>query len=249
MKPVEKAAELVRNSKHLVVLTGAGISVDSGIPDFRGPNGLWKRVDPSIFEINYFYRNPGEAWRLYLELAEKFREVQPNPAHYAIASLESKGFVKAVITQNIDGLHQKAGSKNVIELHGNGSEAICLSCGRKYSMDTVLNIIKNTGIPPKCPECGGILKPNVIFFGEQLPLNALNSAFKEAEKADVMLVIGSSLIVTPAAHLPLITKENGGRIIIINLEPTRLDHIADVIIRGRAAEIVPKLTEKVLNKQ
>jgi NAD-dependent deacetylase len=242
---IKDAARILVRSNYAIVFTGAGVSTESGIPDFRGPQGLWKRVDPEKFTINYFISNPDEVWGMFIEYFMVHEDVRPNPAHYAIAELERLGIVKSVITQNVDGLHQMAGSKRVIELHGNLREAVCMNCGYRLSLKEAIEIFRKTGSAPRCPRCGGLLKPDVVFFGEPLPYGALKAAFEEAEKADVVLVVGSSLVVTPAAYVPLRAKERGAKMVIVNLEETTMDHIADVVIRGKAGEVVPKIVEMV----
>jgi len=242
---IKKTAEILVKSKYVIVFTGAGVSTESGIPDFRGPQGLWKRIDPEKFTINYFISNPDEVWRLFIDYLMINSNVKPNPAHKAIAELEALGIVKSVITQNIDGLHQKAGSRKVVELHGNLRYAVCVNCGNKISLEEAIKIFKESGSAPRCPRCGGLLKPDVIFFGEPLPQGAVKVAFEEARRADVVLVVGSSLIVTPAAYVPMVAKESGAKLIIVNLEKTAMDHLADIIIRGRAGEILPKIVEQV----
>ncbi len=245
MEEVEEAARLLASARYAIVFTGAGVSTESGIPDFRGPQGLWKRVDPELFTIDYFYENPGHVWRLFLELFLNKMDAKPNPAHYAIAELERMGVVKAVITQNVDGLHQAAGSRNVIELHGNLRYAVCMSCGRRIPLSEAVRKAREGEIPPRCPHCGGVLKPDVVFFGEPLPREELERAFSEAEKADVVLVVGSSLVVYPAAYIPELALQKGAKLIIVNMEPTRLDHLAHVVIRGKAGEVLPLIVERV----
>ena len=242
---LKRAAEILAKSRYAIVFTGAGVSTESGIPDFRGPQGLWKRVDPEKFTINYFISNPDEVWELFVSYLMISGDVNPNPAHKAIAELEALGIVKSVITQNVDGLHQRAGSRKVIELHGNLRYAVCINCGNRISLQEAIKIFKENGVAPRCPKCGGLLKPDVVFFGEPLPQGALRAAFEEAKRADVVLVVGSSLVVTPAAYVPMIAKKNGARLIIVNLEGTAMDHLADVVIRGKAGEVLPKIVEHV----
>ncbi len=244
-KQLKRAAEILARSKYAIVFTGAGVSTESGIPDFRGPQGLWKRVDPEKFTISYFISNPDEVWELFVNYLMISSDVKPNPAHKAIAELEALGIVKSVITQNVDGLHQRAGSRKVIELHGNLRYAVCINCGNRISLEEAIKLFEKKNSAPRCPKCGGLLKPDVVFFGEPLPQGALKAAFEEARKADVVLVVGSSLVVTPAAYVPMIAKENGAKLIIVNLEETAMDHLADVVIRGRAGEILPKIVERV----
>ena len=242
---IARAAELLAASRYAVAFTGAGVSTESGIPDFRGPQGLWKRVDPNLFTIDYFEREPLTVWRLFVSLFLPVkRGVKPNPAHYALARLEELGIVKAVVTQNVDGLHQAAGSKNVIELHGNLREAVCMSCGYRMPLDWAVERVKR-GMLPRCPRCDGLVKPAVVFFGERLPEEALERAFEEVSRADLVLVVGSSLTVYPAAYLPAYARSRGARLIIVNLEPTPLDHAADVVLRGRAGVLLPRLVEEV----
>ncbi len=238
-------ARLLVESRYAVVFTGAGVSTESGIPDFRGPQGLWKKIDPDVFSIGYFMSNPEEVWRLFIKLFLEIPRVEPNRAHRAIARLEEIGVVKAVITQNVDGLHQRAGSKNVIELHGDLRYAVCLNCRGKIDLEKVLEEFKQKGGTPRCPQCGGLLKPNVVFFGEPLPFVALERAYEEAGRADVILAVGSSLTVMPAANIPFYAKQNGAKLVIINMEPTALDYIADIVARGRAGDILSSILEEV----
>ncbi|BES81911.1 NAD-dependent protein deacetylase [Pyrodictium abyssi] len=240
MEPREEAkrlAQLLAESRYAVVFTGAGVSTESGIPDFRGPSGLWRRVPPEVFTIEYFVERPLEVWRLFTELFYSFKDAKPNPAHYAIARLEELGIVKSVITQNIDGLHQAAGSRRVIELHGNLRWARCMSCGRRVPLDEAVSEARE-GRLPRCPVCGGLLKPDAVFFGEPLPEEALEEAFREARRADLVLVVGSSLSVYPAAYIPEYARRRGARLAIVNLEPTPLDHLATVVARRRASELL-----------
>jgi len=226
-------------------LTGAGISTESGIPDFRGPDGLWRKVNPEIATYSFFIKNSEKFWEFHLNFVKKFKEVKPNNAHYALVELEKMGFLKCIITQNIDGLHQAAGSKNVIELHGNLRTVSCISCGRKYRYEDVYMLIEQCGLPPKCIECSGVLKPDVVLFEEPLPYEAIMTAYTEAYKSDLILVLGSSLSVYPAATIPDIVKSNYGKVIIINLQNTEKDHLGDIVIYGRLGDILPKIVEQV----
>ncbi len=237
---MKEVAEEIIKSKFCIALTGAGISTESGIPDFRSKDGLWSRYD--INEYGYlqsFLKNPAKVWKMLAEMAELFEKAKPNPAHYALAELEKLGLLKAVITQNVDGLHQEAGSKKVIEFHGSFNTLTCLNCGKKYSKEEIN--LKNL---PRCT-CNGILKPDIVFFGEPIPTKALNEAFELASKSDLMLVIGTSCAVYPAAELPIIVKRNGGKIIEINREEGELSYLADYKLLGKAGEILPKLVEEV----
>ena len=239
---IKDVAGLLKNSKHAVVFTGAGISAESGIPTFRGANGLWSRYDPEeVASIQGFMRNPKAFWAFARELIVKTK-AKPNAGHYAIAELERMGIIKAVITQNIDMLHQKAGSKRVLELHGSLKYVDCLKCGKTYEWDEIVDKIDNI----KCENCGSMyLKPRIVFFGEQLPRDVLNEAIREAEKSDVFIVVGSSLQVYPAASLPFIAKENGAKLVLINKDPTDKDWLFDIIIYGKTGEILPKIVERV----
>lgn len=242
---VEEAATLFLEAKHAVALTGAGHSTPSGIPDFRSPgSGLWSQVDPmEVASIQALYRDP-EAWYAwYHERGTMFLNAQPNPAHEALAELEEMGHLQAVITQNIDNLHQKGGSKKVIELHGNTREAICLRCGDIIPAPLLWERYVQERQVPRCEKCSGMMKPNVILFGELLPEEALSAAWEETDKCDLMLVAGTSLEVTPAAHLPLMARRRGAKLVIVNFQPTPADGYAEVVIREDVAEVLPKIAE------
>ena len=215
-----------------MALTGAGISVESGIPAFRGSQGLWDRYDPMEFAyIGAFLADPGKVWRMLVELEDTVAQARPNPGHLALAELESMGHLRAVITQNIDGLHQAAGNKNVIEFHGNGRRLICLSCHKTYPPE----IVNPVALPPRCT-CQGILKPDVVFFGEPIPLEASQRAFEEVRTCDMMLVVGTSAVVAPASNLPYLAKKQGALIVEINLEKTHLsDTISDYVLEASAS--------------
>ncbi|TFF83876.1 NAD-dependent deacylase [Candidatus Thorarchaeota archaeon] len=239
---IEEARRFVRDSSRIVALTGAGISVDSGIPDFRSEGGLWKRYDPHEYAtIESFERDPSKFWTMGRELAETILQAKPNAAHSALARLEELGKLRGVITQNIDNLHQAAGSRNVVELHGNYLRAFCTSCKAEYVGDEVHLRVAKGDIPPKCEKCGGILKSEAILFGEPLPKEPMARAIKLCEESDLMLVIGTSLSIYPVAFLPQHAKNNGAKIILVNLEGTNRDDVADIVLRGRAAEILPDM--------
>lgn len=241
---IEKAAEVLAKAKHAVVFTGAGISAESGVPTFRGKGGLWTKYDPiEVASIQGFKKNPKAFWNFSKELLVK-KKAEPNPAHYAIAELEKMGIVKAVITQNVDMLHQKAGSKKVLELHGSMELVDCLDCGKTYRWGEIEErLINDQEI--KC-ECGSpYLKPRVVLFGEPLPQDVLNEAINESRMADVFVVVGSSLVVYPAAYLPMYAREAGATLIIINAEETHADVIFDIVLYGKAGEILPKIVESV----
>ncbi|MBU7017515.1 MAG: NAD-dependent deacylase [Theionarchaea archaeon] len=241
MEPIDLAVRLIKESSSLVALTGAGISTDSGIPDFRSPDGIWNRYPALLGDYSTFQKHPEKFLELGKELLPVLMSAQPNKGHTALRDLEGMGYIKAVITQNIDGLHQAAGTQKVIEIHGTYKTATCTRCYRKFSIDEMLSLLR--GIP-LCPDCSSIVKPDVVMFGEQLPREAFLEAKKLAEDADVMIVAGSSLEVYPASHLVLVTKGNHGRIIIINDTKTALDRVADVVIRDNLSVQLPRIVEK-----
>ncbi len=240
---LDEVVSLIARSSCTVALTGAGVSTASGIPDFRGPQGIWKVVDPEKFDINYFYKNPDEVWDLFVRYLLPASNAKPNPAHYALAELEKLGKLCAVVTQNVDMLHQAAGSRNVIELHGALRDAVCVKCGARYPLTEALRW--RTAGAPRCPKCGGVLKPDVVFFGEPLPQQALREAFMLAEMAEVFLAVGTSLAVYPANQLPIIAKKRGAKLVIINADETFYDFFADYILRGKVEEVLPALVAKV----
>jgi NAD-dependent deacetylase len=235
----------IAGSKCTVALTGAGVSTASGLPDFRGPRGIWRTLDPSRFEVGALREDPDWVWRMFVEHFMPDADLRPNPAHLALAELESMGKLCAVLTQNVDGLHQMAGSRNVVELHGSTREAVCTSCGARVDMRSAAARVRSTGRAPRCPECGGLLRPDVVFFGEPLPRDALLRAIGYATASDVFLAVGTSLTVAPANSLPLRAKLNGARLAIINGEPTEMDDEADLVIRGRVEEVLPELVREV----
>lgn len=238
MLEVRKAAELLLDSTFAIAFTGAGISTASGIPDFRGPQGLWKKYSPELASIDYFRKDPKGFWEFYSFRMRSLFNAEPNRAHFALAELERMGVIKYVITQNIDGLHRKAGSMRVIELHGTMLESYCSSCFKRYDSREVLKMIDRGEIPPRC-SCGGIIRPDVVLFGE--PVKDIEYALTIAQESDAVLVVGSSLTVYPANLVPQVVKQNGGKLIIVNLEETPLDDFADLVIRGKAEEVVPAI--------
>ncbi len=229
--------DLIRNSHNLVVFSGAGLSAESGIPTYRGAGGLWSKYDPSKYaDIQYFNQDPSYYWRFFKE--ERYpviKAARPNKAHEAMVKLEQQGTLFQVITQNIDGLHQEAGQRKVCELHGNTRRIICLECNRGYHMDEIYQGLEKT-LPPRC-SCGGLLKPDVVLFGEPLPQEALNTAWQAARECGTFLVVGSSLVVNPAAQIPLLAKQNGSLLLIINIDATPLDKMADLVIHCPASEV------------
>jgi NAD-dependent deacetylase len=246
---INKVAEMIAASKRLVVFTGAGISTESGIPDFRGPDGLWTKVDPEDFTIDRFLSS-GETrkkvWYLFVE-GGSLLNAEPNRAHLAIAELEKMNKLSSVITQNIDNLHQKAGNnpKKVHELHGNMQWLICLDCGTRYPVEEMRQKHPSPDHFPLCEKCHGILKPDVVFFGEMLPQATLMSAEREAEKCDLLIVIGSTLVVYPAAYMPMYAKRSGAKIVIINMGDTGHDNIADVLINAPAGETMTRIVARL----
>jgi len=247
MRDIIKAiASDIKTSKHVVIFTGAGISVESGIPAYRGEKGLWNKYDPNIYaNITYFLQDPSYYWNFFREVRyPMLKKVKPNKAHLALAELETVGNLKTVITQNIDGLHQDAGSSSVIELHGTTRTIYCLNCSQEYSMDEVFSMLE-AQIPPLCSECKGKLMPAVVFFGESLNSQILRLAFEEAENCDFLLAVGSSLVVHPAADIPRMAKQRGAFLAIINIEKTPLDTTADYVINDEAGKILPQIVQSL----
>lgn len=244
-KSVRRAQELLQHARHAVALTGAGISTPSGIPDFRSPQaGLWETVDPfSVASLFAFRNNPQAFFDWIRPMVRRVYEAEPNPAHLALAAMEQSGLIKAIITQNIDGLHSRAGSVRVIEVHGNFRVATCIDCYRNTPGDEVIQHLLQNDTTPCCRVCGGVLKPNVILMGEQLPFTELQRAYQETRHCDLMLVAGSSLTVEPAARFPEQARKNGARLIFVNLQPTWLDQAADVVIHADVAQILPELAK------
>ena len=242
---IRKAADILASARHATAFTGAGISVESGIPPFRGPEGLWSKVDPIVLDINYFHRHPLESWRVIKEIFfDFFGKAQPNPAHVALAELEKARVIMAVITQNIDNLHQLAGSRTVYELHGNSRFLVCEKCGTRTPAEEV-NL---EDLPPRCPRCGTVLKPDFVFFGEPLPEFDYGQAIRETEVADVFLLVGTTGEIMPASTLPVLAKRHGATIVEVNVEPSNYtESITDVFIRERASVALPALAREVLN--
>ena len=239
---IRKVASRLIRSRSAVALTGAGISVESGIPDFRSPGGLWTRYDPVEFgHIQSFLANPTKVRKMLLEIDAILNSAVPNPAHYALSELERRGILKGIITQNIDGLHQRAGSGNVVEYHGDGRSLRCLKCGKLWARD----MVSFDSLPPKCA-CGGILRPNFVFFGESIPEKAHHAAITLVSGCDVLLVVGTSASVAPASYLPVMAKETGGFIVEINPAVTELDpRIVDIRITQPAGKALPAIVEAI----
>lgn len=238
---INKAIQILYDSKMTIALTGAGISVESGIPDFRSAEGLWSIYDPSEYAtIDAFMANPEKVWNMLREMDKLVNGAKPNKAHIGLGRLEQMGYLKHIITQNVDNLHQAGGARNVIEYHGNSSTLSCLACGKRYTMEE-----KRSEHIPAC-ECGSILKPDVIFFGEAIPEKALYTSIRLANSAQALMVIGTSAVVSPANSIPILAKKSGAKIIEINKERTHLtSSLTDLFIEGEAGEIIEKLVSAI----
>lgn len=238
---IELAANIIRKAKYAVAFTGAGISVESGIPPFRGENGLWNTTNPIFLEIEFFRKKPLQSWLKIKEIFyDKLGDAEPNLAHEVLAKMENRSFLETVITQNIDHLHQKAGSRYVYELHGTYKHLICTECSSEYDMSfTDLNYL-----PPTCFVCKGILKPDMVFFNEPIPAFAKKRSFEEAAKADVLIIIGTNAEVLPAAKIPEVAKEHGAKIIEINIKPSHFTHtVTDIFLEMKATEAMKAIGE------
>ena len=245
----ESLVELIRARRPCVVLTGAGVSTESGIPDFRSPTGLWAKFDPLEYgSIEAFRADPLKVWSFYKPRVAMLTEAQPNAAHLALAELERLGFVDAVVTQNIDLLHERAGSREVVEVHGSIRSATCPGCGEREPLERVLKLLAEADAPA-CPACGAILKPDVVFFGELLPPAGIERASALARAAGLLLVVGSALEVYPVAGLPEETLEAGGRLAIVNRGPTPYDARATLRIDGSAGEVLARVAEALGGEQ
>lgn len=226
-----------------VALTGAGASAASGVPTYRGAGGSWSRYDPQKYaSIDYFRKDPTYYWNFFRdERYPALSRAEPNPVHFALASMESSGLLTALVTQNIDGLHQAAGSRRVLELHGNSRRFLCESCGAVHEANQVRELI-DTAIPPACPQCSEPrLRPDVVLFGEQLPGEVLSESFRLMSQTPLAMVVGSSLVVQPAAALPVQAIQNGARLVILNVDPTPLDGYADLVVRAPADKVLPRV--------
>lgn len=240
---IKESARILKESKNTIAFTGAGISVESGIPPFRGENGLWNKYDPEVLDLGYYLQNAEKCWYYIREIFyDFFADAKPNNAHLILAKMEQNGLLNSVITQNIDNLHQEAGSRNVREFHGNSKKLKCLKCGKVYHAKNI--DFKN--IPPRCENDNEILKPDFIFFGEGIPQNAYADSFADAEKAEVCIIVGSTGEVMPASYVPRTAKQNGATVIEINPEESTFTHsVTDIHLKGKAGEILGKL-EKYL---
>lgn len=235
---LKRAAELIGGSKRLIAFTGAGISVESGIPPFRGEKGIWNKYDPSLLEIGRFRAEPAASWKAIREIFySSFGVAEPNPAHRVLASWEESGRLSFLVTQNIDGLHRAAGSRKVSEFHGAMDELVCERCGKVLMAKEVAL----DSLPPRCADCGGILKPNFVFFGEAIPTEAYRASFAAAEEADACVVVGSTGSVYPAAMVPLTVKRRGGALIEIDPGETEFSELADVHVKLGASEALTRL--------
>jgi NAD-dependent deacetylase len=236
-------AALIRERAPCVVLTGAGVSTESGVPDFRSPTGIWAHFDPLEYgSIQAFHADPEKVWSFYAPRFSMLTDAEPNDAHRALAELERRGYVRAVVTQNIDLLHERAGSADVVEVHGSIRTSTCQSCRAAYELARVLDLLPGT---PRCEACGGVLKPDVVFFGEVLPGDAIDRAFALARETKLMLVVGSTLEVHPVAELPLETLAAGGALAILNRGPTALDGVATLKVDGSAGEILAAVANRL----
>ncbi len=239
---IKRTAAIIKGYPPVVALTGSGISAESGIATFRGKGGIWSTYNPEEYAtIDAFMQNPARVWKMLKELAHITMEAQPNPAHTALAELEAMGHLSAVITQNIDSLHQRAGSKQVIELHGNNRWLICLKCSKRHRVSQ--SLIEE--IPPLC-QCGGILRPEVVFFHESLPHDAYQQAVEKSQQCGCMLVIGSSVQIFPASLMPILARQHDAIIIEINPEESHLtSEVSDIFIEGKAGDILPRIVEEI----
>lgn len=247
LRPV---ADLVRPCRNVVVFTGAGISTESGIPDYRGPNGVWQSTRiPTIDNVRDDLQSRERHWQERRQRFPEMQSKQPNAGHRAIVALERDGRVSAIVTQNIDGLHQKAGSDpaRVLELHGSSHRVRCRSCGRECSADTIHERLERGETDPRCPRCGGVLRTSTVLFGESLPEATLRRAVEASAGADLMLVVGSSLVVKPASQLPVVARKRGARLVIVNREPTPLDELAHAVVRGEAGPVLDELVGQLLD--
>ena len=247
---LRQVAHWIVTSRGVIVFSGAGLSTESGIPDFRSPGGVWDRYQPEDFTFQNFIASETSReryWQMATEFYEPIKKAQPNQAHFAIAELEKLGKLDCVITQNIDGLHFKAGNseEKVIQLHGTAIFVSCLSCKKRYGRDQIQERIIRGQKAPRCDDCGGLLKPATISFGQSMPERETQEAYDRSSTCDLFIVVGSSLVVQPAASMPLVAKRNGARLAIINRDPTLYDDLADVVIHGQACSVMATILEYV----
>jgi NAD-dependent deacetylase len=244
LERLQEAATMLGEAQAAIGFTGAGVSVESGIPHFRGEGGLWTRFDPyKVAHIDTLRKDPSQYWSYSLN--HRRTGAEPNQAHLSLARLQQEGRLGPIITQNTDGLHQKAGSRDVIELHGSSDGVLCLDCGARFPREQI-DAINRDQCPPPCPSCAGVhLKPTVVLFGEPLPVEPLERARAAAAEADLVLIVGSSMQVYPAAGVPRLALERGARLCIVNAEPTPLDQAASVVIHGKAGEVLPEIVARM----
>jgi NAD-dependent deacetylase len=249
----ERVAELIVDAKKLVVFTGAGVSTESGIPDFRSPGGIWSRFDPDDFTYQRFVADPEARRKQWQMLGEGHLTTlaEPNLAHYAIADLDRMGKLDCVITQNVDNLHQKAGvpDDKVFELHGNMQRVVCLGCGKLYPFEQIKLRLDRGEQIPDCEACHGMLKPNAVLFGEQLPYEVLTEASHRSSNCDLFIVVGSTLVVYPAAYMPVYAVQAEAKLVIVNLSSTPMDEEATVLIKAKAGEALSRIVDKVRERQ
>jgi len=247
---IKQVAQWIIHSKRTVVFSGAGLSTESGIPDFRSPGGVWDRYNPEDFYFQNFLASETSRekyWQMATEMYEPMKKAQPNLAHLAIGEMERFGKLDCVITQNIDGLHFKAGNseEKVIQLHGTAMDVSCLSCRKRYDRGEIQERIRKGVKVPYCDDCGGPLKPATISFGQSMPERETEEAYHRSSLSDLFIVIGSSLVVQPAASMPLVAKRNGAKLVIINRDPTPYDNMADIVIHGQAGPVMASVLEKL----
>jgi NAD-dependent deacetylase len=237
----DKFLQILKKSRSVAVLTGAGISAESGVPTFRGDEGLWSKFRPEeLATVDAFMRNAKLVWEWYLHRRDLMSKVAPNPGHYALVEMEKRFPDFTLITQNVDGLHRLAGSKNILEVHGNISKNKCFNCGKPYEGEIDLD----KGELPLCP-CGGKIRPDVVWFGEMLPERELEAAFEASERAELFFSVGTSALVHPAASMPLTAKRHGAYLVEINIEPTPLTDYSDLFLQGKSGEILPEITDRI----
>ena len=250
---INQVTEWIAGSRGVVVFAGAGLSTESGIPDFRSPGGVWDRYDPEDFYFQNFLASEASRekyWQMATEMYEPMKRAQPNPAHLAIAELEALGKLDCVITQNIDGLHHKAGNSDekILELHGTAMYVSCLSCKQRYDRDEIQERIQRGVRAPRCDTCGGLLKPATISFGQSMPERETQEAYQRSAACDLFIVVGSSLVVQPAASMPVVAKRGGAKLVIINRDETPLDSMADVVISSQAGPTMSAILDETRRK-
>ncbi|MBP1748474.1 MAG: sir2 family protein [Deltaproteobacteria bacterium] len=249
---INRVANMISNAKKIVIFVGAGLSTESGIPDFRSPGGVWDKYDPEDFYFQNFISDRSKRekyWEMVTEMYDAMKDAKPNAGHRAVAELEKLGKLDCLITQNIDGLHFKAGNseKKVLELHGTAMHVTCLDCKKRYERGPIQERIAAGEKAPQCQSCGGLLKPATISFGQNMPERETAEAFRHSAECDLFIVIGSSLVVYPAAQMPVVAKQSGAKLVIINRDETACDKRADVIINGQAGTIMAAILDEVKN--